>query len=174
MITQKNSNFLPGLKISQLKADNCDLSGIFPLIAEEFPSWGISKLRDYLNKVFKNESSGLLVAQNETFYNVGLLIYTIQNVCAEKFGNLEDDFSKCLVIENLIASSPILEKSVFLSLVEKAVDIAENNSCRSIELPKFDSSFDLIKKKYKNKILNLNGWRTFLEIDKVLTANKEL
>jgi len=35
-------------------------------------------------------------------------------------------------------------------------------------------SFDLIKKKYKNKILNLNGWRTFLEIDKVLTANKEL
>jgi hypothetical protein len=127
-----------------------------------------------LNKVFKNESSGLLVAQNETFYNVGLLIYTIQNVCAEKFVNLEDDFSKCLVIENLIASSPILEKSVFLSLVEKAIDIAENNSCKSIELPKFDASFDLIKKKYKNKILNLNGWRTFLEIDKVLTANKEL
>ena len=174
MITQKNSNFLPGLKISQLKADNCDLSGIFPLIAEEFPSWGISKLRDYLNKVFKNESSGLLVAQNETFYNVGLLIYTIQNVCAEKFGNLEDDFSKCLVIENLIASSPILEKSVFLSLVEKAMDIAENNSCRSIELPKFNESFDLIKKKYKNKILNLGGWRTFLEIDTKLTAHKEL
>ena len=174
MITQKNSNFLPGLKISQLKADNCDLSGIFPLIAEEFPSWGISKLRDYLNKVFKNESSGLLVAQNETFYNVGLLIYTIQNVCAEKFGNLEDDFSKCLVIENLIASSPILEKSVFLSLVEKAMDIAENNSCRSIELPKFNESFDLIKKKYKNKILNLDGWRTFLEIDTILTAHKEL
>ena len=174
MITQKNSNFLPGLKISQLKADNCDLSGIFPLIAEEFPSWGISKLRNYLHKVFNNKSSGLLVAQNETFYNVGLLIYSIQNVCAEKFGNLEDDFSKCLVIENLIASSPILEKSVFLSLVEKAIDIAENNSCKSIELPKFDASFDLIKKKYKNKILNLNGWRTFLEIDKVLTANKEL
>jgi hypothetical protein len=105
---------------------------------------------------------------------VQLLIYSIQNVCAEKFGNLEDDFSKCLVIENLIASSPILEKSVFLSLVEKAVDIAENNYCKSIELPKFDASFDLIKKKYKNKILNLNGWRTFLEIDKVLTANKEL
>ena len=174
MITQKSSNFLPGLKISQLKTDNFDLSGILPLIAEEFPSWGVLKLKDYLNKVFKNESNGLLVAQNETDYNVGLLIYSIQDVCAEKFGNLEDEFSKCLVIENLIASSPILEKSVFLSLVEKAVDIAENNSCRSIELPKFDASFDLIKKKYKNKILNLNGWRTFLEIDKVLTANKEL
>ena len=174
MITQKSSNFLPGLKISQLKTDNFDLSGILPLIAEEFPSWGVLKLKDYLNKVFKNKSNGLLIAQNETDYNVGLLIYSIQDVCAEKFGNLEDEFSKCLVIENLIASSPILEKSVFLSLVEKAVDIAENNSCRSIELPKFDSSFDLIKKKYKNKILNLNGWRTFLEIDKVLTANKEL
>ena len=174
MITQKSSNFLPGLKISQLKTDNFDLSGILPLIAEEFPSWGVLKLKDYLNKVFENKSNGLLVAQNETDYNVGLLIYSIQDVCAEKFGNLEDEFSKCLVIENLIASSPILEKSVFLSLVEKAVDIAENNSCRSIELPKFDSSFDLIKKKYKNKILNLNGWRTFLEIDKVLTANKEL
>ena len=174
MITQKSSNFLPGLKISQLKTDNFDLSGILPLIAEEFPSWGVLKLKDYLNKVFKNESNGLLVAQNETAYNVGLLIYSIQDVCAEKFGNLEDEFSKCLVIENLIASSPILEKSVFLSLVEKAIDIAENNSCKSIELPKFDASFDLIKKKYKNKILNLNGWRTFLEIDKVLTANKEL
>jgi len=79
-----------------------------------------------------------------------------------------------LVIENLIASSPILEKSVFLSLVEKAMDIAENNSCRSIELPKFNESFDLIKKKYKNKILNLDGWRTFLEIDTILTAHKEL
>ena len=174
MITQKNSNYLPGLKISQLKTGNFDYSGILPLIAEEFPSWGVIKLRDYLNKVLKNKSSGLLVAQNETFYNVGLLIYSIQDIGAEKFGNLEDEFSKCLVIDNLIASSPILEKSVFLSLVEKAVDIAENNSCRSIELPKFDASFDLIKKKYKNKILNLNGWRTFLEIDKVLTANKEL
>jgi len=174
VITQKSSNFLPGLKISQLKTDNFDLSGILPLIAEEFPSWGVLKLKDYLNKVFKNKSNGLLVAQNETSYNVGLLIYSIQDVCAEKFGNLEDEFSKCLVIENLIASSPILEKSVFLSLVEKAIDIAENNSCKSIELPKFDASFDLIKKKYKNKILNLNGWRTFLEIDKVLTANKEL
>ena len=174
MITQKSSNFLPGLKISQLKTDNFDLSGILPLIAEEFPSWGVLKLKDYLNKVFKNKSNGLLIAQNETDYNVGLLIYSIQDVCAEKFGNLKDEFSKCLVIENLIASSPILEKSVFLSLVEKAIDIAENNSCKSIELPKFDASFDLIKKKYKNKILNLNGWRTFLEIDKVLTANKEL
>ena len=174
MITQKNSNILPGLKISQLKNDNFDLFGILPLIAEEFPSWGVSKLKGYLNKVFKNKSNGLLVAQNETDYNVGLLIYSIQDVCAEKFGNLEDEFSKCLVIENLIASSPILEKSVFLSLVEKAIDIAENNSCKSIELPKFDASFDLIKKKYKDKILNLNGWRTFLEIDKVLTANKEL
>ena len=174
MITQKSSNFLPGLKISQLKTDNFDLSGILPLIAEEFPSWGVSKLKDYLNKVLKNKSNGLLVAQNETSYNVGLLIYSIQDVCAEKFGNLEDEFSKCLVIENLIASSPILEKSVFLSLVEKAMDIAENNSCRSIELPKFNESFDLIKKKYKNKILNLDGWRTFLEIDTILTAHKEL
>ena len=54
------------------------------------------------------------------------------------------------------------------------MDIAENNSCRSIELPKFNESFDLIKKKYKNKILNLDGWRTFLEIDTILTAHKEL
>ena len=29
-------------------------------------------------------------------------------------------------------------------------------------------------KKYKKNIINFNGWRTFIKIDKILTANKEL
>ena len=84
------------------------------------------------------------------------------------------EFSKCLVVENLISSSSLLEKKVFLQLTNKAIDIAENNSCEIVELPRFNTSFDLVKKKYKKNIINFNGWRTFIKIDKILTANKEL
>ena len=36
------------------------------------------------------------------------------------------------------------------------------------------SSFDLVKKRYEKSIVNSAGWRTFIKINKILTANKEL
>ena len=148
---------------------------ILPLIAEEFPSWGLDRLKSYIKLVLKQESNGILIAKNSSLYNVGLLIYSMQDIINKGFSkNTKKEFSKCLVVENLISSSSLLEKKVFLQLTNKAIDIAENNSCEIVELPKFNTSFDLIKKKYKKNIINFNGWRTFIKIDKILTANKEL
>ena len=148
---------------------------ILPLIAEEFPSWGLDRLKSYIRLVLKQESNGILIAKNSSLYNVGLLIYSIQDIINKGFSkNTKKEFSKCLVVENLISSSSLLEKKVFLQLTNKAIDIAENNSCEIVELPRFNTSFDLVKKKYKKNIINFNGWRTFIKIDKILTANKEL
>ena len=148
---------------------------ILPLIAEEFPSWGLDRLKKYIKLVLKQESNGILIAKNSSLYNVGLLIYSMQDIINKGFSkNTKKEFSKCLVVENLISSSSLLEKKVFLQLTNKAIDIAENNSCEIVELPRFNTSFDLVKKKYKKNIINFNGWRTFIKIDKILTANKEL
>ena len=175
MLSTNNINNLPGLNISTFKNNDLNLMSILPLIAEEFPSWGLDRLKSYIRLVLKQESNGILIAKNSSLYNVGLLIYSMQDIINKGFSkNTKKEFSKCLVVENLISSSPLLEKKVFLQLTNKAVDIAENNSCEIVELPRFNTSFDLVKKKYKKNIINFNGWRTFIKIDKILTANKEL
>ena len=88
--------------------------------------------------------------------------------------NTKEEFSKCLVVENLISSSPVLEKKVYLQFTNKAIDIDENNSCEIIELPRFNSAFDLVKRKYEKIIVSFEGWRAFVKINKILTADKEL
>ena len=175
MLSTNNINNLPGLNISTFKNNDLNLMSILPLIAEEFPSWGLDRLKSYIKLVLKQESNGILIAKNSSLYNVGLLIYSMQDIINKGFSkNTKKEFSKCLVVENLISSSSLLEKKVFLQLTDKAIDIAENNSCEIVELPRFNTSFDLVKKKYKKNIINFNGWRTFIKIDKILTANKEL
>lgn len=175
MLSTNNINNLPGLNISTFKNNDLNLMSILPLIAEEFPSWGLDRLKSYIKLVLKQESNGILIAKNSSLYNVGLLIYSMQDIINKGFSkNTKKEFSKCLVVENLISSSSLLEKKVFLQLTNKAIDIAENNSCEIVELPRFNTSFDLVKKKYKKNIINFNGWRTFIKIDKILTANKEL
>lgn len=175
MLSTNNINNLPGLNISTFKNNDLNLMSILPLIAEEFPSWGLDRLKSYIRLVLKQESNGILIAKNNSLYNVGLLIYSMQDIINKGFSkNTKKEFSKCLVVENLISSSSLLEKKIFLQLTEKAIDIAENNSCEIVELPRFNTSFDLVKKKYKKNIINFNGWRTFIKIDKILTANKEL
>ena len=175
MLNKNNTSNLPGLDIFRFQDSDLSIIGILPLLAEEFPSWGLDRLKSYIRLVLKKKSNDILVAKNDSSYNVGLLIYSMQDVINKGFSkNAKKEFSKCLVVENLISSSPVLEKKVFLQLTNKAVDIAENNSCEIVELPRFNSSFDLIKKKYEKKIVNSDGWRTFIKIDKILTANKEL
>jgi len=175
VLSTNNINNLPGLNISIFKNNDLNLMSILPLIAEEFPSWGLDRLKSYIKLVLKQESNGILIAKNSSLYNVGLLIYSMQDIINKGFSkNTKKEFSKCLVVENLISSSSLLEKKVFLQLTNKAIDIAENNSCEIVELPRFNTSFDLVKKKYKKNIINFNGWRTFIKIDKILTANKEL
>jgi hypothetical protein len=175
VLSTNNINNLPGLNISTFKNNDLNLMSILPLIAEEFPSWGLDRLKSYIRLVLKQESNGILIAKNNSLYNVGLLIYSMQDIINKGFSkNTKKEFSKCLVVENLISSSSLLEKKVFLQLTNKAIDIAENNSCEIVELPRFNTSFDLVKKKYKKNIINFNGWRTFIKIDKILTANKEL
>ncbi len=175
MLSTNNINNLPGLNISTFKNNDLNLMSILPLIAEEFPSWGLDRLKSYIRLVLKQESNGILIAKNSSLYNVGLLIYSMQDIINKGFSkNTKKEFSKCLVVENLISSSSLLEKKVFLQLTDKAIDIAENNSCEIVELPRFNSSFDLVKKKYEKNIINSGGWRTFIKINKILTANKEL
>ena len=114
---------------------------------------------------------------------MGLIVYTIQqmdSIRAEKSKDYNRNDKKeksldVLVIENLIASSPILQKQVFMALVDAVVEIAESNSCDFLELPKFDNkSYDLIKDKYQGQISKSEGFRTYLKLSKSLTAHMEL
>ena len=161
----KDEKSYTGLIISNY--DSNDTNPLLPLLSQEFPDWSIDKIKSYISLVIKNKKdvAGLLVAKNEAFYNVGLLIYTIQQVRTKT----NKDFENCVVIENLVASSPILQKQVFLLLVEEAFNIAKINSCKFVELPRLDNGFQLIKDKYKTKIQNVNGFRTFLKISDIST-----
>ncbi len=164
----KDEKSYTGLIISNY--DSNDTNPLLPLLSQEFPDWSIDKIKSYISLVIKNKKdvAGLLVAKNEAFYNVGLLIYTIQQVRTKTNKETNNkDFENCVVIENLVASSPILQKQVFLLLVEEAFNIAKINSCKFVELPRLDNGFQLIKDKYKTKIQNLNGFRAFLKISDI-------
>ena len=159
-----------GLIISNY--DSNDVNPLLPLLSEEFPDWSIDKIKGYIGLVIKNKKdvAGILVAKNEAYYNVGLLIYTIQQVQTKTKETENKSLENCVVIENLVASSPILQKQVFLLMVEEVFNIAKNSSCKFIELPRLDNGYMLVKDKYKSKIQNVNGFRTFLEVSDVLSV----
>ncbi len=157
-----------GLIISNYESS--DINPLLPLLSEEFPDWSIDKIKSYIGLVIKNKKdvAGILVAKNEAYYNVGLLIYTIQQVQTKSNKETKNkDFENCVVVENLVASSPVLQKQVFLLMIEEVFKIAKISSCKFIELPRLDSGYQLVKDKYKAKIQNVNGFRTFLRISDI-------
>ena len=118
----------------------------------------------YYHYFLRNFLIGL--AQNEAMYYVGLLIYTFQSISPELIGNTKkNQFENGIVVENLIASSPILQKQVFFLLFESIVKIAKNNNCKFIELPKIDETSELIKEKYKYQITHHNNFRIFINLN---------
>ena len=166
MLSQNNSNDLPGLRILKIKDIDQDFNGILPLLAEEFPAWGLSRIRNYIKLILKQETNGILVAKNNSSYNTGLLIYSIHDIMKKNFSNDSNkEFSKCLVVENLISSNPVLEQQIYLQLINKILHIAKNKNCEVLELPRFNSSFDLVKKKYEKNLINSDGWRSFIKIN---------
>lgn len=166
MLSQNNSNDLPGLSILKIKDIDQDFNGILPLLAEEFPTWGLSRIRSYIKLVLKQETNGILVAKNDSSYSIGYLIYSIHDIMNKNFSNDSNkEFSKCLVVENLVSSNPVLEQKIYLQFINKIFYIAKNKNCEILELPRFNSSFDLVKKKYKKKLINVDGWRFFIKIN---------
>ena len=173
-----------GLDIGSYESSN--IYPLLPLLKQEFPDWSSKQIKSYVELLTykkKDVVTDILVARNEAYYYVGILIYTIQQVNSERVNkskviDIKDKEKKSLnvlVIENLIASSPILQKQVFMALVDVVIDIAENNSCDFVELPRFDNeSYDLIKDKYQSQIMESEGFRTYLKLSKSLTATMEL
>ena len=171
-----------GLDIGSYESNN--IYPLLPLLKQEFPDWSSKQIKSYVELLTskKDVVSDLLVARNEAHYYVGILIYTIQQTDSEhvnksKVINIKDKEKKplnVLVIENLIASSPILQKQVFMALVDAVIDIAKNNSYDFVELPKLDNeSYDLIKDKYQSQIMESEGFRTYLKLSKSLTEHTE-
>ena len=155
-----------GLSITHYKSDN--IYPLLPLLSQEFPNWTIDKIKNYVKLVISknNDVAGMLVAQNEASYYVGLLVYTNQSITSESLGNTKkDQFVKGIVVENLIASSPILQKQVFFILIENVIKIAKKNNCQFIELPKFDETYELIKEKYKKQLSHQNSFRVLIKLD---------
>ena len=182
-MTPQMSKCWGGLQIGSYEGK--DIYPLLPLLKQEFPDWSSKQINSYIDLVTskKDAVTGLLVARNEAYYYVGLIIYTIQRISSKrvdksKGNNKKKDKEKSydvLVIENLIASSPILQKQVFMALVDAVVDVAENNSCDFLELPMFDNeSYDLIRDKYQGQISDSEGFRTYLKLSKSVTAQKEL
>jgi len=80
-----------------------------------------------------------------------------------------------LVVENLIASSHVLQKQVYIALVNAVVDIAKTNSCDFLELPKLENeSYDLIRDKYQNQISGTKIFKTYLKLSESITAKMDL
>tara|TARA_B100000929_G_C15440773_1_gene397932 strand:+ start:479 stop:976 length:498 start_codon:yes stop_codon:yes gene_type:complete len=154
-----------GLLIKYYKNDN--IYPLLPLLSQEFPNWTVDKIKNYIKLVISknNDVAGILVAQNDAQYNVGMLIYTYQTITSDLIGNSKNKFVNGIVVENLNASSPILQKQVFFILIEKVMKFAKEKKCEFIELPKFDESYELINQKYKSQISNPNNFRVFIKLN---------
>ena len=67
---------------------------------------------------------------------------TIEKTRKKKFLNV-------LVIENLIAFGPALQKQAFMTLVDAVVDVAKNIYCDFVELPSVENEcYDLVRNRY--------------------------
>ncbi len=166
MSTKIMTNGGTGLVISDYNCDN--VYPLLPLLSQEFPNWTIDKIKNYIRLVIskKEDVAGILVAQNEALYYVGMLIYTYQTVSSELIENTTSGkFSNGIVVENLNASSPILQKQVFHLLIESVIKLAKHKDCAFVELPRFDESYELIKQKYQSQISNPNNFRIFIKLD---------
>ena len=166
MHTQIKEVNYTGLSFTNYKIDN--IYPLLPLLSQEFPNWTIDKIKNYVKLVISknNDVAGMLVSQNKATYNVGFLVYTYQSITSELLGNtIKDQYTEGIVVENLIASSPILQKQVFFILIENVITLAKKNNCQFIELPKFDETYELIKEKYKKQISHLNSFRVFIKLD---------
>ncbi len=154
-----------GLSVTHYKSDN--IYPLLPLLSQEFPNWTIDKIKNYVKLVISknHDVAGMLVAQNEASYYVGLLVYTYQSITSKLIGDTKKDQSvKGIVVENLIASSPILQKQVFFIIIESVIKIAKKNNCEFVELPKFDETYELIKQKYQKQITDSNSFRIFIKL----------
>jgi len=157
-----------GLLISNYRSDN--IYPLLPLLSQEFPNWSMGKIKNYVKLVISeekeaNDPSGILVAQNDALYYVGLLIYTYQTITSNLLAkDNKEEFVNGIVVENLNASSPILQKNVFFILLESLIKIAKKNNCDFIELPKIDETYELIEKKYKEQIVHPNNFRFFINL----------
>jgi hypothetical protein len=163
---EQNTN--TGLLISNFRSNN--IYPLLPLLSQEFPNWSMDRIKNYVKLVVSKEKgvsdpSGILVAQNNALYYVGLLIYTYQTITSNLLAkNNKDEFVNGIVVENLNVSSPILQKNVFFILLESLIKIAKKNNCDFVELPKIDDSYELIEKKYKKQIIHPNNFRFFINL----------
>ena len=149
-----------GVQVAQYR--DKDIAPLFPLLEQEFSNWTPKKISSYMDLVTTkaSDTGGVLVAQNEALYYVGLVVYTLQQIKSEHFNCFEDSKKKgkvlnevydILVIENIIASSIILQRQVFMALVEATINIAKHLSCDYVELPKVDhESFHFVQKKIRS------------------------
>jgi hypothetical protein len=171
MKSDENNSTWNGLHVGQFEND--DIDKLIPLMSQEFKDWDTNQIKSYLTLATskKNDFAGALIAKNEAGYYVGILIYTLQQIDSkyiESSKSKKNDIGvDVFVVEHLIASSLILQKHVFMSLVDSAMKIAEKYSCNFVELPKFDSKhYELIQEKYKNQISDSKDYRTYLKLNK--------
>ena len=165
MSIEISQNNYAGLIVSHY--DNDNIYPLLPLLSEEFPNWTVDKIKNYVKLVVSKQSkiAGMLVVKNEALYYVGMLIYTFQSISTKYlYSYVKEEFTKGLVVENIVASSPILKEQIFLIIIESAISIAKKNNCKFIELPKLDETFRLVKKKYHEKIIKMNSFRTGIDI----------
>ena len=183
-MTPRKDKSWGGLQIGTYEGG--DIYPLLPLLRQEFPNWSSKQINSYIGLVTSKEDAvtGLLVAKNEADYYVGLIIYTIQQMSKKRINRFKDNNRKnktkkekylnVLVVENLIASSPVLQKKIYIALVNSVVGIAKTNSCDFVELPKLENeSYDLIRNKYQEQITESKGFRTYLKLSKSLMGHME-
>jgi len=154
---------------------------LMPILQQEFPNWNSKKIKSYMNLANgKDENiSGVLAAKNASGYYVGCLIYTFQQIDSKSFdypNNIDSNENlNIFVIENINACIPILQKKIFLALVDEAINIAENYDCDYLELPTLGTDdYELVRKKYEKQTQDPKNFRTYLKLSKALTAHMEL
>ena len=143
---------------------------LMPILQQEFPNWNSKKIKSYMNLANGKDKSvaGEKEKKNASGYYVGCLIYTFQKIDAQKF-DLEHydqkEIFNIFVVENINSCIPILQKQIFLALVDEVVKIASANNCDYVELPTLTTqSYLLVKEKYNNQIENPKTFRTYIKI----------
>jgi len=172
----KASEHWGDLEIKHYKDSNYE--PLMPILQQEFPNWSSKKIKAYVD-LSNNKApgiAGVLAAKNTSGYYVGCLIYTFQQIDSETFNYPEHVNSKknlnILVVENINSCIPILQKKIFLALIEESINMAEFHDCDYLELPTLATEhYELIREKYKAQIQDPRSFRTYIKLSKSLALS---
>ena len=143
---------------SRLNVRLCDMTHIdilIPILIDEFDTWSHDSRRNYLQQILQSSScsAGVLAAQNDEGYFVGLLIYEFRQGSSNLGAKKKEEEHFSLEIISMLSTNSMFRKEIIGSLIKGVQAICVNNYCDLIKIPNHSDVVKILERDYKDNLM---------------------